>query len=185
MIRYQNKVLPPIHVAPPRHSRGGVVPVVKLKGHPEETWIAMGLDRKHTELTDFGGMLKRHETFPEAAMREFREETLKVFSIRLPSSKLAYYHENGFIIFYIYTFDTQEELDKFTYRILKDFEDRVTSKDEVEKIIWFPIERFEAMLEDIELHNKTPKEYVTKYKYVFYPRIYKFLTSIDLDPVFY
>jgi hypothetical protein len=56
--------------------RGGVIPYVIEGG---ETFFCFGLDREHTELTDFGGKIEHGEMPLKGALREWREESLNVF----------------------------------------------------------------------------------------------------------
>jgi hypothetical protein len=58
--------------------RAGIIPFVIYEN---DIYYCLGVDHKHQELTDFGGSVnyKHDVTGISGALREFKEETLKVF----------------------------------------------------------------------------------------------------------
>jgi len=59
--------------------RAGVIIYTKID---DVKYFCLGVDSKYGTLTDFGGGVKNYETFAQAAARELREESLKVFNFK-------------------------------------------------------------------------------------------------------
>ena len=136
MFKLLNGEVPaPKSARPPHNARGGAVAILKVKGDNSKSVICMGLDAVYKEITDVGGGVKSTERFFDAAQREFREETLKVFK-KYPTSKSVYYHDNMIIIFYVYIFNTEEEMMKYIKDVSDEFERNKAGlkKVEVEKL---------------------------------------------------
>ena len=57
--------------------RAGIIPYVKVDGM---IYFLMGMDKKHEELSDFGGGIKNNETPPMAGKRELFEEVKELLT---------------------------------------------------------------------------------------------------------
>ncbi len=65
--------------------RAGVIPFTVRDNH---IYFLLGIDRRTRELTDFGGGVKSTETMVEGALREFYEESCKIFGDIITKSDL-------------------------------------------------------------------------------------------------
>lgn len=82
-----------------RYERAGVIPYTVID---DEKWFCLGVDSQHGTLTDFGGSVKKYETFAAAAVRELYEETLGVFKFSphmIYNHTISIYDKNMIIMF--------------------------------------------------------------------------------------
>jgi hypothetical protein len=79
--------------------RAGVIPYTVING---EKHFCLAVDSQYGNLTDFGGCVKKYETFTRAASRELYEESLGVFnycSKNLYDYSIAVYDKGIIILF--------------------------------------------------------------------------------------
>ena len=83
--------------------RSGVIPYTYIQEEDEKVkYFCMAVDSKYGNLTDFGGGVKKYETFTGAASRELEEESLGVFQISpscIYNCSTAVYDSNSIIMF--------------------------------------------------------------------------------------
>lgn len=111
-------------------SRGGVIPYTLYNG---QIYFCLGKDRQSGDLTDFGGGIKKYEGRVSGALREFREESLNVFSQcdKLDiNDQLVFYSKKMLIILMKCDIDPIE--------ISNFFENKVKNEvnPEIEDIVW-------------------------------------------------
>jgi hypothetical protein len=104
--------------------RGGIIPFYYDHSRNEYRYI-FGIDRKHYELTDFGGRReKKDKNIIYTAKREFKEETSGVFGeISLKGTELVIEYNNMMVIFYDLKYDPHDIINKFR----NEFSNRETS----------------------------------------------------------
>lgn len=119
--------------------RAGIIPyIVNNEG---QRIYALGVDTRFGSLTDFGGGVKKgKETVIEAALREFKEETLGVFknvSNKSIKNDVAIYNDNILIIFVKVNVDPD-------YLNLMFLSNSIRTKTplEVNNIAWIPEDKF-------------------------------------------
>lgn len=114
--------------------RGGVV-LLDLSSKR----LGFGIDVPTGEITDFGGSIRRREHPLTGSLREFREESLGVFSVNFNNPLVALSREM-MIIFVPFEGDI-EECQKCFHENLKKIR-----FPEVKDIIWIPLEDLEQVL---------------------------------------
>lgn len=128
--------------------RAGIIPFTTVLEKDEETGVlshikyyCMAIDAKYGNLTDFGGGVKKYETFAGAAARELKEESLGVFNISsdaVYNCSNAVYDNNMVVLFCQIKFDnkytTFENIDLLT----SDYFKRLSSvnNSETRGIMW-------------------------------------------------
>lgn len=147
--------------------RGGVVVYTIINNH---VFICLGVDKKHKELTDFGGGVKATDGSPlMGAIREFREESKDVFGeenykpeafldspclIKRDPFKNRNDTYHMMIIF-------QEVDPSYLSNAMSTFADQdVTSKDEVSAIVWCSEVMFRNMIytqENTRMYSRVRK----------------------------
>ena len=108
-------------------ARSGIIPYCIVQG---QLYFILGLDSVFPTLSDFSGGQKDGELMWQAAIREFREESLGVFgipSLQELQSELAIINNDSMTIFYQIEVD---DLDNLEQR----FASKVTRKSEMTKL---------------------------------------------------
>jgi len=139
--------------------RAGVIIYTKINGIK---YFCLGVDSKYGTLTDFGGGVKNYETFPQAASRELREESLNVFNFK-PTELYLYsdiiYDKNMCIMFLRVKI---EDMNKFVIQFHKKL--NRSNHSENSSIMWINETIFNELL-------RTGREYRDG-NYI-YPSVYK------------
>lgn len=85
-----------------QQARAGIIPYI-ISPDTHDVLLCLGLDSTYSNMTDFGGGVKKTDaTCYDAALREFDEETLGVFELtreKVPDYSLVLYNETMMIIF--------------------------------------------------------------------------------------
>lgn len=142
-----------------RFERAGVIICTKIN---DAKYFCLGVDSKYGTLTDFGGGVKNNETFAQAAARELKEESLRVFNFK--SSDIYKYSDivydgNMCIMFLRIKFsDINKLVMQFHKRLSR------SSHSENSSIMWIPEKVFNELV-------RTGRE-VREDNYI-YPSIYK------------
>lgn len=142
--------------------RSGVVPYVVFGN---TIYFLFGIDKNTKELTDFGGGVKKGEDVLTGALREFREETSRVFMTMYNVEKLkkgiSLINQDMCIIF------VRLNGEQFKYGI-----EQFKTKKNAE------IDKFYCMREDllVKLLNSKNKEMIKMWD-----KIYKFLKTKNFD----
>ena len=129
--------------------RCGVIIYVQQNG---ETYFCLGIDTQSKNLTDFGGGVKKEETFLEGGLRELDEESQGVFGKINPEhikNNIAVHCHNMGIIFIQMNVDMDEIVQEFNRRV------QYNEAPEVSGIVWLSTEKF---LESI--HCRGQKLYI-------------------------
>ena len=83
--------------------RSGVIPYTVIEENGDRfKYFCLGIDSQYGTLTDFGGGVKKYETFAKAASRELEEESLGVFNFKsdkIYENSMAIYDTNMIIMF--------------------------------------------------------------------------------------
>lgn len=124
--------------------------------------LLLGVDRKHKELTDFGGgVSKKKDKNPiETALREFNEETLGIFgqlTIKDIKDSLAFINQQMMVIMIHMPVNLE--------KTVKTFEKNLVKHTEISDLVWISLQE----LEDI-INNKSV--------YIMYERLKLFLTNV-------
>jgi len=120
--------------------------------HPNgTTMLGMGIDRISKEITDFGGGIKRDETFIEGSLREFNEESLDVFcdvvTHELLEDSYGIVGKNLIIIFAKVPYEIYyQRTELFTQKYLNSVS--MSKSVEVIAIVWIKREILEKLIED-------------------------------------
>lgn len=106
--------------------------VIVYTVHRDKLLFCMGVDRKTSEITDFGGGVsyKRDKTTTAGALREFTEESLGVFGKFYPSSLddcVVVYNNNMAIFFLPLICNPELVTETFTTRYRKEQTNEVSS----------------------------------------------------------
>jgi hypothetical protein len=157
--------------------RAGVIPYTYINVKMEtcegiitkkEKFFCLGIDSEYGNLTDFGGGIKKYETFTGAASRELFEESLGLFNFSSQSlyeCSEAVYDTNMIIMFInvkISDNATMEDLDKMIKKYYNNYSNTTTS--ETKGIFWI----HESNFYDLVKSGKS-----IRYKDYIYPAIYK------------
>lgn len=147
-----------------RFERAGVIPYTIIDG---KKYFCLGVDFTHGTLTDFGGGIKKYETFARAAARELCEESLGIFRFSPTKIYNSSYciHDNSMIIIFLRL--SVENLNES----VKDFQKRFSkvTRSENSGIMWIQEEIFYNLI-------KTGKS-LRDGDYI-YPAIYKPVTEL-------
>lgn len=121
--------------------RAGVIIYTKYRG---TVYFGLGLDWPSHDLTDFGGGVKKDETGPSAALREFAEESLIFEPVILDHIKDSVCVHDGvnFIVFVSVDVDLEHSVFLFD----QEFERSNKKKPEVCGLIWLPLEYLGKLL---------------------------------------
>jgi hypothetical protein len=148
-----------------RFKRAGFIPFTDING---KRYFCLGIDAKYGTLTDFGGGVKRHEHFIEAACRELKEESLDIFDFTSDESMeqikkytKTVYDENMAIIFVNIKVDNLED-------IINLYQKRVTLADNPENsnIVWVPDDVFFFLIKSGKMVRTGKNVYPSVYKVV-------------------
>lgn len=101
--------------------------------------LGFGIDAPTGEITDFGGSIKRREHPCEGSLREFKEESLGVFPIKI-SNPLVALSPEMMIIFLPFAGDIEKCYKCFLEKL------KTTQRIEVKDFIWIPLEDLEDVL---------------------------------------
>lgn len=159
--------------------RIGIIPYVKEN---RKIYFCMGLDKRHKELTDFGGFkIKSDTSILDTANRELKEETNNLFDMYKLSNNPQYIFNNSIsIIKGIYC----TVFVNFTSLINEiGFSDNTTNKlfleesrnKEISKCIWVPSYTFLYLIQYNNENNDKKISYTDYYNdtTVQYPRLYE------------
>ena len=142
-----------------RFFRSGVIPFVTIN---DTRYFCMGVDANHGTLTDFGGAVKKYETFARAGCRELYEESLGIFKVgpkTLYNYSVSVYDKNMIIMFVEFKVNSIEKLVfEFHKRYSK------VSKSENSSMMWIDENTFCNLIRTGKSLND--KNYI-------YPAIYK------------
>jgi hypothetical protein len=119
--------------------RAGVIPYVTVKDAESNyvKYFCMAIDSKYGNITDFGGGVKKYETFARAAARELIEESLGIFKISPESlyecSTAAF--DNNMITLFCHI-----QIDKDMSSLVLEYFERFSliTNSETRGIIWIP-----------------------------------------------
>lgn len=139
--------------------RCGVIPYTIIN---ENKYYCFGIDAMYGTLTDFGGSVKKYESFCGAAVRELEEESLGIFDISPTTAyrcSEAIYDANNIILFIYVKIRSMESIVK---KFIKRYHNVV--KSENSGILWVS----EPILSDLVRTGKS-----IKYDNYLYPAIYK------------
>jgi hypothetical protein len=147
-----------------KFKRASVIPYTFINN---KKYYCMGIDSNHGTITDFGGGIKKIETFAGAASRELYEESLGIFNfnpINLYKYSVAAYDSNMIILAVYVKIKSKESIVK---NFFTNF--HKANNPEVSSIIWIPSETFYELV-------KSGKSIKTD-EYV-YPPIYKPISDL-------
>lgn len=144
--------------------RSGVIPFTYIKNNDNimEKFFCMGIDAKFGTLTDFGGGVKKYETFAAAASRELSEESLNVFNFTPESiynCSVGVYDSNMIIMFLHIKVDNPN---KIVEDFFKNFSNATQSENK--GIIWIS----ESIFYDLIKSGKSIRK-----DGLIYPSVYK------------
>jgi len=122
-----------------RIRRAGVV-VYSVIG--DEIYFGLGVDSKHSEITDFGGSVEnRDKDAIDGAIREFREESLNAFGnlTRSMISNCFVMHDASTLIVFVHlSIDPQEVSNRF------ELARRTAKTPEVDAIVWLSKDQLQS-----------------------------------------
>uniref|UniRef100_A0A6C0M1T4 Nudix hydrolase domain-containing protein n=1 Tax=viral metagenome TaxID=1070528 RepID=A0A6C0M1T4_9ZZZZ len=111
-----------------RKRRAGVVPFTFVRN---EIYLLFGVDRKTQDYSDFGGGVKKQESFQEGALREFQEETCMSFSSKeYDLRKSIVVKLNDMAMFFVHVNP------KWVDGVKPTFESRVHDSSEMSSLVW-------------------------------------------------
>jgi len=156
--------------------RSGVIPYVYIDTKQNtdegtisfrEKYFCMAIDSKYGNLTDFGGGVKKYESFTRAAARELIEESLNIFRFSprsLYECSTAVYDNSMIILFPEIKLknNTMEEINEIVKNYFNNLSNVVES--ETKGIFWIPESKFYDLI-------KSGKS--MRYDDFIYPSIYK------------
>lgn len=147
-----------------KFKRASVIPYTFVNG---KKYYCMGIDSNHGTITDFGGGIKKIETFAGAASRELYEESLGIFDFH-PTNLYKYSiaaYDNDMIILSVYI--KINSIESTVKNFFRNF--HKANNPEVSSIIWIPSETFYELV-------KSGKSIKTE-DYI-YPPIYKPISDL-------
>ena len=111
---------------------GIVLYITSVYKNRKEVHFCLGYDKKYSEICDFGGRKNMKETIINCALREFSEETHRVFNIKKIYRKLENsicVFDNDMIIFFVNVLLNVGYGEKM-------FNSRITKNSEMLKLYW-------------------------------------------------
>jgi hypothetical protein len=152
--------------------RSGVIPYTYISEEDEKVkYFCMAVDSQYGNLTDFGGGVKKYETFAGAASRELYEESLGVFKISpecIYNCSTAVYDFNNIVMFLnIDLNSTNPSLDSTIQQYHNNLSNVVES--ETKGIFWIREDKFFELI-------KSGKS--VKFDGFYYPSVYKLVADL-------
>ena len=151
-----------------KFKRAGIIPYTVISGIK---YFCLGVDSKYGTLTDFGGGVKKHEDFVEAACRELEEESLGIFDFTSKEniemvrkySKTVYDNSTAVIFLHL-------NLNNLGTTV-KEYQTRFSNENYAENsnIMWIPEDAFFYLIKS----GKT----IRNGKYI-YPSVYKVVNDL-------
>lgn len=120
--------------------------VILYTEYQNTLYFGLGCDDSSRDLTDFGGGVKKHETGPGAALREFAEESLVFRSLDLEQVMDCICVHDGvnLIMFISSKVDPKESVCQFDSRHRTHCAKKAP---EVCGLVWIPVEEFKNLVE--------------------------------------
>ena len=145
------------------NKRAAVVPFlfkINESTKEKELWFLMGIDNATKEITDFGGGVKKDESFEDAGKREFFEETREIFcffedTILENAIQVRSPLKRGTLVGMMSMFvPINEGWFKLAPHLFREAHSRVTtetSHHEIERLMWIRETNFIDMIEKINI----------------------------------
>jgi len=160
----QTKVVPENR----KFKRAGIIPYTIIE---DKKYFCLGVDSKYGTLTDFGGGIKKEETFIEGACRELEEESLGIFDFTSEKdiknitdySKTIYDGTTAILFVHVKVNDLNSVVEEFHRRMNKQ------TFVENSNIMWIP--------EDIFFYLIKSGKTIRNGKYI-YPSVYKIVNDL-------